>query len=106
MIRRSRAISFEDALELTSEHIIRVFSFKFCLLSRFSFSFVEFGKFNFSVILLTGIILNSVLMECLGISFVLPVAQCDLKLTTQDKGILSAVAFAGNFERQISQIEM
>lgn len=61
-------------------------------------SFVEFGKFNFAVILITGIILNAVLMECLGISFVLPVAQCDLKLTSQDKGILSAVAFAGKID--------
>lgn len=34
-------------------------------------------------------------METCGISFVLPVAQCDMKLTTQDKGILGAVGFLG-----------
>lgn len=34
-------------------------------------------------------------MENLGISFVLPVAECDMDLSTQDKGILSAVGFAG-----------
>lgn len=57
---------------------------------------VEFGKFNYAVILQGGMILTAVLMENLGISYVLPVSQCDMNLSTQDKGILSAVGFAGN----------
>jgi VNT family MFS transporter (synaptic vesicle glycoprotein 2) len=34
-------------------------------------------------------------IEILCISFVLPSAECDLNLTTNDKGYLSAVTFAG-----------
>lgn len=45
----------------------------------------------------SGIALCSVLMETLGISYVIPVAECDMKLTTVDKGILSAIGFAGEF---------
>lgn len=40
-------------------------------------------------------VLTAVVMEWLGIGFVLTVAQCDMKLTTQEKGILSGVGFAG-----------
>lgn len=57
--------------------------------------FAEFGMFNFIVIFLSGLILNAVLMETCGISFVLPVSECDLKLTAAEKGILNAVGFFG-----------
>lgn len=57
--------------------------------------FLEFGKFNYFIIFISGLILFAVVMETLGISFVLPVSQCDLNLTTQEKGILSTVAFLG-----------
>lgn len=40
-------------------------------------------------------ILNAVLMETCGIAFVIPVSQCDLKLSTSEKGILGAVSFFG-----------
>lgn len=54
-----------------------------------------FGKFNYLLILISGLILANVLLETLGISFVLPVSQCDLNLTIQERGILSAIGFAG-----------
>uniref|UniRef100_A0A0K8U5Q2 Synaptic vesicle glycoprotein 2B n=1 Tax=Bactrocera latifrons TaxID=174628 RepID=A0A0K8U5Q2_BACLA len=54
-----------------------------------------FGKFNYLLILISGLILANVLLETLGISFVLPVSQCDLNLTIQQRGILSAIGFAG-----------
>ncbi|XP_012158342.1 synaptic vesicle glycoprotein 2B isoform X2 [Ceratitis capitata] len=54
-----------------------------------------FGKFNYILILVSGLILANVLLETLGISFVLPVSQCDLNLTIQERGILSAIGFAG-----------
>lgn len=56
---------------------------------------LEFGLFNYILILVSGMILNAVLMETCGIAFVLPVSQCDLKLTTSEKGILGAVTFVG-----------
>ena len=54
-----------------------------------------FGKFNYFVIFIGGLNMISVLLELLGISFVLPVSECDMNLTTQDKGVLSGVAYAG-----------
>lgn len=54
-----------------------------------------FGKFNYFLVILSGAVLSTVLLETLGISFILPIAECDLKLTTKDKGMLSAIAFMG-----------
>lgn len=56
---------------------------------------IGFGKFSLILVTLTGAILGCVVLETVGINFVLPVAQCDLKLSTQDKGILSAIGFVG-----------
>lgn len=60
----------------------------------------DFGKFNYFFIFICGAILTTVLLETLGISFVLPVSECDMELTTQDKGVLSAIGFAGSFMAQ------
>lgn len=57
--------------------------------------FTEFGKFNYVLIGATGISLAAVLIEMIGISFVLPVSECDLKLTSRDKGVLSGIGFVG-----------
>jgi MFS transporter, VNT family, synaptic vesicle glycoprotein 2 len=54
-----------------------------------------FGRFNYALIVLTGAVLGSVFLETVGINFILPVAQCELDLSTSDKGILSGVGFAG-----------
>lgn len=54
-----------------------------------------FGKFNYLLVILSGAVLSTVLLETLGISFILPVAECDLNLSTKDKGLLSAIAFVG-----------
>lgn len=58
-------------------------------------SLTEFGIYNLCLITISGTILAAVLLETLGISYVLPVAECDLMLTTKEKGILSAISFAG-----------
>lgn len=58
-------------------------------------SMAKFGKFNYIIIIISGTILAAVLLETLGISYVIPVAECDLLLTTKEKGVLSAVSFAG-----------
>lgn len=55
----------------------------------------EFGIFNYFLIIISGLVLNAVLMETCGISFIMPVSQCDLRLTTQEKGILGAACFLG-----------
>lgn len=55
----------------------------------------SFGKFNYGLILVTGGILGCVFLETVSINFILPVAECDLNLSTSDKGILSAIGFIG-----------
>uniref|UniRef100_A0A182W337 Major facilitator superfamily (MFS) profile domain-containing protein n=1 Tax=Anopheles minimus TaxID=112268 RepID=A0A182W337_9DIPT len=55
----------------------------------------KFGIYNLCLITISGTILAAVLLETLGISYVLPVAECDLLLTTKEKGVLSAISFAG-----------
>ncbi|CAG9854816.1 unnamed protein product [Phyllotreta striolata] len=55
----------------------------------------EFGKFN--IILLLFLLPSSFTQasEQMGISYVLPIAECDLQLTLEKKGLLNAVSFAG-----------
>ncbi|XP_031629386.1 synaptic vesicle glycoprotein 2B-like [Contarinia nasturtii] len=55
----------------------------------------KFGFFNYVVIFVSGLILNAVLMETCGISFIIPVSECDLKLSASQKGILSAISYFG-----------
>lgn len=56
---------------------------------------IGFGKFNYIVILLTGISLSCVFFETVSINIILPIAQCDLDLSTQQKSMLSSVGFLG-----------
>lgn len=56
---------------------------------------IGFGKFSLVLVILTGSILGCVALETVGINFVLPIAQCDLDLSTRDKGVLSAIGFVG-----------
>lgn len=58
-------------------------------------SSIEFGIFNYFLVLISGVILGAVLLETCAISFVMPVSQCDLKLTTKEKGVLGAVGSIG-----------
>lgn len=58
-------------------------------------SLAEFGTFNYLAIVIAGMIITAVMLETLSISFVIAVAECDLNLTTEQKGILGAVALVG-----------
>lgn len=60
-----------------------------------SLSIIGFGKFNYIVITLTGIALACVFLETVTINVILPLAQCDLDLSTQDKSMLSSIGFVG-----------
>ncbi|KAJ8919146.1 hypothetical protein NQ315_012132 [Exocentrus adspersus] len=55
----------------------------------------EFGKFNIFLMLVTILPCFSQTFETTGMSYVVPVAQCDLNLTLEDKGALNAMIFAG-----------
>ncbi|XP_017478735.1 PREDICTED: synaptic vesicle glycoprotein 2B-like [Rhagoletis zephyria] len=53
------------------------------------------GRFNICIILFSGMVLINVVLEAIGISFALPVLECDLNLSHQEAGVLGAVSFAG-----------
>ncbi|XP_065364983.1 synaptic vesicle glycoprotein 2B-like [Calliphora vicina] len=55
----------------------------------------HFGKFNIKLIVFSGLVLNNVILESVGISFALPVVACDLNLSYQEQGVLGAVCFLG-----------
>lgn len=65
-------VSFEDALKKTG-----------------------FGKFNFLFITLAGGVMACAFIELTSVNFILAVAQCDLDLTSGNKGILSAIGYVG-----------
>lgn len=48
--------------------------------------------------LIGGIIFTCITMEVTGLNYVLPVSECDLRLSTQDMGVLSGVGFIGKRE--------
>lgn len=56
---------------------------------------IGFGKFNYILIFLTGMSLACVFMELICINIVLPIAQCDLNLSTTDKSWLSCIGLVG-----------
>ncbi|XP_055586739.1 putative transporter SVOPL [Uranotaenia lowii] len=58
-------------------------------------SAAKFGRFNYWLILISAVILTAALLESIGISYVIAVLDCDLQLTTKDKGVLSAVTYVG-----------
>lgn len=55
-----------------------------------------FGKVQILVTLCCGLIVMEVITESMMMSIIMPAAQCDLKLTSTDKGILSTAVFLGN----------
>ena len=54
-----------------------------------------FGKFHYWLLFVCGWANASDAIEILCISFVLPSASCDLNLSSEDKGWLSAITFIG-----------
>jgi len=56
---------------------------------------VGFGKFQILLLLVCSWANASDAVEVLCVSFVLPSAECDLHLTSRDKGILTAMIFLG-----------
>lgn len=53
------------------------------------------GKFNYAFVVLAGLTISVASYETLGISFIFPIAQYDLDLSTQQKGILSGITSVG-----------
>lgn len=56
---------------------------------------IGFGRTTLHIFIASSIVIMAVLNETMGISIVIPAAQCDLNLSPTDKGILTGVSFAG-----------
>lgn len=54
-----------------------------------------FGKFNYIFIALAGGLMACAFIELTSVNFILSIAQCDLDMSTSDKGILSAIGYVG-----------
>lgn len=54
-----------------------------------------FGIFNYILIFVSGIVITVASFETLAISFVFSGAECDLNLTTEQKGVLSGITSVG-----------
>lgn len=55
----------------------------------------RFGLFNYILIFLSGSLMGSAFIELTSVNIVLPIAQCDLGMSTSNKGILSAIGYVG-----------
>ena len=55
----------------------------------------RFGKFNYLLIVLAGGLMACAFIELTSINFVLSVAECDLDMTSANKGVLSAIGYVG-----------
>lgn len=55
----------------------------------------KIGKYNFILIAVSGCLMTSAFVELTSINVIFPVAQCDLDLTTADKGILGSIGYVG-----------
>ncbi|KAH8382697.1 hypothetical protein KR009_004840, partial [Drosophila setifemur] len=54
-----------------------------------------FGLFNLMLLIVSIPAQSAAIFESSSMSYILPVAECDLRLTLEDKGVLNAVAYAG-----------
>lgn len=91
---------FEKAIELTGKVTKQKKKekknpIKQSLYIVFVFSSKEYGKFHYFLLAVCGFVSTSEEMDVISMSFILPSAQCDLKLDTQDKGWLNSIIFIG-----------
>jgi hypothetical protein len=59
---------------------------------------IGYGKFHWLVLILCGWAVSSDAIEVLSVSFMLPSAEKDLKMSSQDKGWLNAIIFVGELK--------
>lgn len=55
-----------------------------------------YGRFNLLLMLIAWPCCMSAVYESACISYIIPIAECDLQLSLLDKGILNAIAYAGS----------
>lgn len=55
----------------------------------------EYGSFNYFLMIISGVVLYTVVLETVGVAYILPMLECDLNLTSSEKGILSGATLFG-----------
>jgi VNT family MFS transporter (synaptic vesicle glycoprotein 2) len=83
---------FEKAIELSGELDP---AYAYVKLESSCHYFTEYGKFHYFLLAVCGFVSTSEEMDVISMSFILPSAQCDLKLDTQAKGWLNSIIFIG-----------
>lgn len=58
-------------------------------------SLTGYGRFHYLLLTVCGFVSTSEEMDVISMSFILPSAQCDLKLNTHTKGLLNSIIFIG-----------
>lgn len=53
------------------------------------------GKYNYVLIIISGFLMACAFIELTSVNLILPIATCDLKLSTSDKGILGSIGYVG-----------
>lgn len=70
-------------------------SFKKEFVVKWWYFVVEFGLFNYVIIFISGLVIYAAVLETISFAYALPVSECDLNLSTSQKGILGAATFVG-----------
>lgn len=62
----------------------------------FLFPFTAFGAFHYFLIFICGLLMSAIFTEIMSVNFSLPVAECDLAITSKSQyGLVSGSWFAG-----------
>lgn len=92
-----RTFSLEEAIEIARKSFEKEHSFAEKNTGVFIFNvFLEVGKYQTFLIILTSLCLLGSSIENTNMSYITPYAKCDLGLTLQQQGLLSAISYVGN----------
>lgn len=58
-------------------------------------SHIGIGKVHYYLTFITGLIISASMTETMGMNFIMKSAQCDLELTSADKGLMSSISYLG-----------
>lgn len=56
---------------------------------------LEFGLFDVFLIAVSGTVMTNIYLESTSVIFVIPVSQCEMNWTIEERGILTAISFIG-----------
>lgn len=58
-------------------------------------SFIGIGKVHYFLIFISGLMIAASITETISVNFIMIAAECDLELSSTDKGLLSSAAYVG-----------